>query len=247
MTSSPSELPVSPTHVLFVGMGGLGCPSARALALADLPGVTMSLLDDDVVDETNLHRQVLFAPEDVGANKADAAAVALTRLGAHATAIVDRFTPSTASTLLEGVDVVVEGADNFATKFLVADACALASVRVVHAGAVGWNGWALASDPRLEPHAPCLRCVFEDVPGGDVPTCADVGVLGPVVGVLGAVQAQLVARFVSGDAPTGELHHYRALAGRLRRARVGARAECPHARGTLRDLAPERYVAGCAT
>lgn len=235
-------------HVLFVGMGGLGCPAARALVLAMGSELALTILDDDVVDETNLHRQVLFDDEDVGHAKADAAAARLSELGAFEVhARRERFEPSTARTVLEGIDLVIEGADNFATKFLVADACALAGVPVVHAGAVGWNGWALSTDPRALPHAPCLRCVFEDVPGGDVPTCADVGVLGAVVGVLGALQAKLARALLSGDdAWIGRVLHYRALEGRLRAAKVRPRADCPLESPRDLDLRPERYAPSCA-
>lgn len=235
-------------HVLFVGMGGLGCPAARALVLAMGSELALTILDDDVVDETNLHRQVLFGDEDVGHAKADAAAARLSELGAREVhARRARFEPSTARAQLDGVDLVIEGADNFATKFLVADACALAGVPVVHAGAVGWNGWALSTDPRALPHAPCLRCVFEDVPGGDVPTCADVGVLGAVVGVLGALQAKLARALLSGDdAWIGRVLHYRALEGRLRAAKVRPRADCPLESPRDLDLRPERYAPSCA-
>lgn len=237
----------SPHRVLFVGMGGLGCPAARALVLAMGPRLALTLVDDDVVDETNLHRQVLFTDDDVGHPKADVAAARLLDLGAfEAHARRERFEPSSARALLTGVDLVIEGADNFATKFLVADACALERVPVVHAGAVGWNGWALASDPRALPHAPCLRCVFEDVPDGAVPTCADVGVLGAVVGVLGAVQAKLARALLLGEAPLGRVHHYRALEGRLRAAHVRARIDCPLDSPHDLDLRPERYTPSCA-
>ncbi|MCB9600857.1 MAG: ThiF family adenylyltransferase [Sandaracinus sp.] len=228
-------------RVLFVGVGGLGCPAARALVGEALELV---LLDDDVVDETNLHRQVLYEDADVGRPKAVAAAERLRALGARCEAREARFLPSDATKHLRGIDLVVEGSDNFATKFLVADACAQAGVRVVHGGAVAWNGWALAVDPRRSPHAPCLRCVFEDVPDGSVPTCADVGVLGPVVGVLGALQARLARELLAGRAHD-PLLHYRGLEGRLRSTRVRARYDCP-----LQDphgfaLVAERYVSGC--
>lgn len=235
-------------RVLFVGMGGLGCPAARALVLAMGPELSLTIADDDVVDETNLHRQVLFGDDDVGRHKADAAAARLSELGAREVhAKRERFEPSTARAQLDGVDLVVEGADNFATKFLVADACALARVPVVHAGAVGWNGWALATDPRALPHTPCLRCVFEGVPDGNVPTCADVGVLGAVVGVLGALQAKLARAILRGDHTHDRVLHYRALEGRLRAAKVHARVGCPLAHPHDLDLRPERYAPSCAT
>lgn len=230
-------------RVLLVGAGGLGCPAALVLARAGVG--RFRVVDDDVVDVTNLHRQILFEDADVGRPKAEAAAARLRAEGAEVEVVLGRFLPETAAPLLDGVDVVVEGADNFATKFLVADACAIAGVACVQAGAVGWNGWALAWAPDTRDHRTCLRCVFEDVPTGDVPTCVDAGVVGAVVGVLGALQARLALDLLAGRDPTGALHGYRALGGELRRSRVRPRADCPHATGTLRDLRAERYVAGC--
>ncbi len=234
---------MSAPRVLFVGVGGLGCPAARALASLD---ISIVLLDDDVVDETNLHRQILFDPEDVGHPKAEVAAKRLAAMGSEVEARVDRFLPESARRHLVGIDVVIEGSDNFATKFLVADACALARIPSVHAGASGWSGWSLATDPRGAEHAPCLRCVFEDVPDGSVPTCADVGVVGPVVGVLGALQARLARDLLTGASPVGRLHHYRALEGNLRQVTVRARAACP-LHPPLRELTlhPDRYLGPC--
>jgi adenylyltransferase/sulfurtransferase len=97
--------------------------------------------------------------------------------------------------MLDAADIVIEGSDNFATKFLASDACALAQVPIVHGGALQWGGWALSVQRRTR-HATCLRCVFEDVPDGPVATCATAGVIGPVVGVIGAAPD---ARVRSGD------------------------------------------------
>jgi len=227
---------------LLIGAGGLGCPAALALARS---GVALTIVDDDRVDETNLHRQVLFRDEDGGADKAERAAARLAEL-TEVRAVHGRFLPHTAGDLLEGVDVVVEGADNFATKFLAADACAIHRVPLVQAGAVRWSGWALATRNE-RPHRACLRCVFEDVPAGHVETCAEAGVVGPVVGVLGALEAVLALRILRGDDPGGLLYSYRALDGVLRRSRVRARAECPHANETIQDLDAARYLPRACT
>src|SRR5262249_23490099 len=148
-----------------------------------------------------------------------------------------RFVPEHARELLVGHDLVVEGADNFATKFLVADACAAAGVPCVQAGAVRWGGWALATMPGT---SACLRCVFEGLPSrisGEPEACAGAGVLGPVVGVLGALEGLLALRIARGDAgAAGTLHHYDGLRGSLRRARVARRDDCPLCTGETRDL-----------
>ncbi len=119
---------------------------------------------------------------------------------------------------------MVEGADNFATKFLVADACALAGVPVVHAAAVRMHGTVVAVGPR---GGPCYRCVFEDVPRAEVANCVSVGVLGPMVGVVGALQADLALAMLDGRDVAGTLVTYDAETDVLRRARMSARRGCP--------------------
>jgi adenylyltransferase/sulfurtransferase len=250
-------------HVLVVGAGGLGSPAARALARS--PGVArLTVVDDDVVDASNLHRQTLFGPADVGAPKAERAARALAILAREAGRAVDvvpvagRFLPETAVALLAGVDVVVEGADNFATKFLVADACGRARIPSVSAGCVRWAGWALATIPG---RGACLRCVFEDVParlaasaggaGAPPETCAEAGVVGPVVGALGALEAALALRLLRGQAAAaGVLWRLDALSGRVRATAVRPREGCIACAGafpplTLASYAPPPDVVAC--
>lgn len=235
-------------RVLVVGVGGLGCPAARVLARSG--SMQLTLVDDDVVDATNLHRQILFDASDVGRPKAEAAADALLAEAASAghrlevNAVRERLTPENALERIAGHDLVLEGADNFATKFLAFDAARLAGKPIVQAGAVRWSGWALASPAK---GGPCLRCVFEDIPSDRVETCAEAGVVGPVVGVLGSLEAALALRVLHGDATTvGELWSYDGLAGKLRRSRVRERPDCPSCRGLVRDLSRERYAPSCA-
>lgn len=235
-------------RVLVVGVGGLGCPALVALAHAGVGHV--ALCDDDVVDRTNLHRQILFDDADVGTAKLDAAAAALHRIapGLDVTLHRSRILPSNAAALVASVDLVLEGADNFATKFLVADACRLARVPVVHASAVRWVGTVLASGPA---GGPCYRCVFEDVPGEDAPNCAEAGVMGPVVGVVAAVQVDLALRRLDGQDVDGTLVTFDGrlargpVEGALRRRRVGARRDCPlcGAAPRIHTLQGEAYAA----
>ncbi len=246
-------------RVLVVGAGGLGAPALHLLACA--PGIAaLTVVDDDVVERSNLHRQTLFDEADVGAPKV-ARAVARLRALAEAAAsgvavqgVEARFTPDRALALLADVDLVVEGADNFATKFLVADACARARVAAVQAGCVRWAGWALASVPGV---SACLRCVFEDLParlaaqGGQAAppeTCAEAGVIGPVVGVLGALEAVLALRLAAGDThAAGVLWRYDGLRGAVRRTRLRRRADCPLCAGRVPALSLDDYrVPDCA-
>ncbi len=210
-------------RVLIVGVGGLGCPAALALARAGI--FELGLCDDDVVDRTNLHRQILFCDADVGTPKLDAAARALAEAAGHASIRLhrSRVLPENAVAMVSRYDVVLEGSDNFATKFLTADACALARVPVVHASAVRWIGTALAVGAG---GAPCYRCLFEDLPGEDAPNCGEAGVLGPVVGVVGAAAADLVLSLVDGALEPGHLVTFDGRTGVLRRRRIDRRADC---------------------
>jgi len=212
-------------RVLLVGVGGLGCPAAIVLARGGVGSIAIA--DDDLVEESNLHRQILFDESDVGAPKAETAATALMRFAAapsfRAFATGSRLLPYNAIQLVQSVDVVVEGSDNFATKFLVADACAIARVPVVHAAAVRWSGTALAVGPR---GAPCYRCLFEDIPREEAPNCADAGVVGPMVGVVGALQADLALSLIDGDPVEGTLVTYDGLTDTLRRRTIPSRDDC---------------------
>jgi adenylyltransferase/sulfurtransferase len=234
--------------VLVIGAGGLGCPALAVLAKS---GVTrFTLVDDDSVDMSNLQRQTLFSDSDVGRSKVDAAATRIAQLSAlperlHIEAVHDRFVPDNARELAEGHALILDGADNFATKFLVADVGRIAKLPVVQAGAVRFGGWALAVAAELV--GPCMRCVFEDVPRGMAESCAALGVLGPVVGVLGALEAALALSLLFGGDPAGgTLFSYDALAGSLRRRKLARRADCPLCDGLIRDLNPERYLGACA-
>jgi len=233
--------------VLLVGVGGLGCPAAIALASAGV--ATIGLCDDDEVELTNLHRQILFGEADVGSPKVDAAARALAARapGLDVKVHRTRLLPENAFELVRAHHLVLEGADNFATKFLVADACLLAGVPVVHASAVRWVGTALAVGPR---GGPCYRCLFEDVPAGDdVPNCAEAGVLGPVVGVVAAAQVDLALALLDGAPVAGELATFDGRTGALRRRAIPARRECPLCGPAprIRRIAPETYAApACA-
>lgn len=231
-------------RVLLVGAGGLGSPAARALARAGVGHLTVA--DDDEVDVSNLQRQTLYHPGDAGRSKALVAAERLRELAADANHEIEvvaremRVLPDGARELVAGYDLVVEGADNFASKFLVADACGLAGVSVVQAGAVRWVGWALASIPG---QSACLRCVFEDVPRGQQDTCAAAGVVGPVVGVLGAIQGALALSLLRGQrAAAGVLHSYRGLAGQLRQLRVPRQPHCALCSGRIEDTDISRYL-----
>ncbi len=242
-----ASAPLEGARVLVIGMGGLSCPAVRVLVQS---GVThFTLVDDDRVEASNLQRQTLYTAREEGELKVDAGARALSRWAPEASVLqleklVDRVHPDNALDLISRHTLVLEGADNFATKFLVADAAKLARVPCVQAGAVRYGGWALASMPDA---GVCLRCVFEDIPRGAPETCAVAGVLGPVVGAMGAIQAALSLQLILGrTAAASVLYSYDALLGKLRRHRLSRRDGCPLCSGLIRDLDLERYSGACA-
>jgi molybdopterin/thiamine biosynthesis adenylyltransferase len=204
-------------------MGGLGCPAALVLAKAGIG--TIGMADDDEVDASNLHRQILFGEGDVGKHKLDVAPGALEALvpGVRVEVHRTRVLPDNCIELVSKFDVVVEGSDNFATKFLVADACAIAKVAVVHGAAVRWHGTAFAVGAHAKP---CYRCLFEDIPHEAVQNCAEAGVMGPAVGVVAALQADLALRLVDGKPAEGHFVSFDGKTGRVRRHVVSARENC---------------------
>ncbi|MEB2313515.1 MAG: HesA/MoeB/ThiF family protein [Sorangiineae bacterium] len=211
---------------LVIGAGGLGCPAALALVRAGVGRVVLA--DDDQVELTNLHRQILFSDDDVGADKLDAAARALDRERTEEQRIElvrSRFLPENARALARDADIVLEGADNFATKFLAADACALEHRPVVHGAGIRWLATALSVAPGGRP---CYRCLFEDLPGGDAaPNCATAGVMGPVVGFAGALMADLALSWLTGDdTRAGRIFTFDGWRERLREVPITPRADC---------------------
>lgn len=250
-SSSPSSGQIPPLYeqtVLLVGLGGLGCPAALALVEAGVG--RLILCDDDVVDEGNLHRQILFSDADIGTDKLDAAQRALRaeaeRSGTRLELQRTRFLPSTAHSLVERADLVVEGADNFATKFLAADVCHLEGKPIVHGAAIQWHGtaWSVSGAG-----GPCYRCLFEDIPSGQHASCESEGVVGPVVGMVGAMMAELALRSLCQRPKYGTLWTFRGQDDSLREVSVHPRSTCPlcGTSPTITNVETVRYSQGpCA-
>jgi len=210
--------------VAVVGVGGLGCPAALALAEA---GVALRLIDEDSVERSNLHRQVLFTDADVGRRKVEAARDALARIapGARVETRAEHLVPESAEELLRGVAAIVEGSDNLPTKFLTADAAAGLRVPVVHGACVAWHGTVL---PVSWGDGACYRCVFEELPDEEMTNCAIAGVYGPVTSVIGALMAADALRLLRGDRSTaGNLARYDAWRQTFRSTRFPRRKACP--------------------
>jgi adenylyltransferase/sulfurtransferase len=228
--------------VLVVGVGGLGCPAAMALARAGVGRI--GLADDDLIDPTNLHRQILFEDEDVGRPKVATAAQALRRAAPDVSVVqhATRLLPDNALELVHSYDLIIEGADNYPTKFLAADVARIAERPIVHAAALRWYGTVLAVGPR---GGPCYRCLFEDLPEEDLPNCDDAGVVGPVLGIVAAVQADLALTILAGEGAEaeGELFTFDGKTLKVRRTKSSPRIDCQLCgRGrSLKDIDPGRY------
>lgn len=211
-------------RVLVVGLGGLGCPVAQALVGAGLG--TVGLCDFDRVDVTNLHRQPLYAAADVGRPKVEAARDRLAaidpavRLVGHPI-LVDA---SNAARLVHSYDVVVDGLDDLPARYALGDACRSAGIPVVHGAVTQWDGQAAVFLPR----GPCYRCLHPAPPASAGPSCEEAGVLGPLPGIVGMVQANEALKLLLG-LPTlaGRLWLHDARDGTSRTVTLKRRAGCP--------------------
>ena len=236
-----NRLVLAGSRVLVVGVGGLGCPAAMALARAGVG--TIGIADDDVVEASNLHRQILFREEDVGKLKVEAAASGLLRLvpDLRIERHFSRLLPNNAVELASRYDVIVEGSDNFPTKFLAADASRIARKPIVHAAAVRWHGTALAVGPN---GGPCYRCLFEDLPRGNAPSCGEAGVIGPMVGVVAAVQADFALSILRGEDVIGTLFTFDGKTLESRRRPLPRRRGCPLCSDprSIERIDPARYA-----
>ena len=187
-------------RVLVVGAGGLGSPAALYLAAAGVG--TMGLVDWDVVDVTNLQRQILHGTSDVGRPKLESARARLLDLNPHVQVetFATRLTSDNALDMIRGFDVVVDGSDNFPTRYLVNDACVLLGKPNVYGSIFRFDGQASVFDARV---GPCYRCLFADPPPPDlVPSCAEGGVLGVLPGIIGSIQALETIKLIVGVGET---------------------------------------------
>jgi adenylyltransferase/sulfurtransferase len=199
----PGQAKLKAARVLVVGAGGLGAPVLMYLAAAGVGGI--GIVDDDLVSLSNLQRQVIFGTGDVGSPKATRAGEAVARLNPHVTVETHgvRLTAANALDLIARYDIVADGSDNFATRYLVADACYFAKKPLITA-ALGTFDGSLTTIRAHERRAdgspnPSYRCLFpEPPPPGAIPACAEAGVLGALPGVLGSLMALEVIREIVG-------------------------------------------------
>ena len=225
-------------RVLCVGAGGLGSPAVMYLAAAGIG--TIGLVDFDRVDVTNLQRQILYGTDDVGASKIESARRRIRALNPNVTlkAHEARFSATNALALVSAYDIVVDGTDNFATRYLVNDACVMARKPNVYGSIFRFEGQASV----FATHSgPCYRCLHpQPPPPGLIPDCAEGGVLGVLPGIIGTVQATEALKLALGaGAPlVGRLLLYDALKMRFREIRLPKDPDCPVCglRPTIREL-----------
>ncbi len=213
--------------VLLVGAGGLGAPLGLYLAAAGVG--TIGMIDSDEVDMTNLQRQIIYGTSDVGVAKLDAAAARLNDLNPHVNVIKHnvQLTSENALDILKDYDIIVDGTDNFPTRYLVNDACVLLGKPNVYGSIFRFEGQVSVFDAQ---QGPCYRCLYpEPPPPGLVPSCAEGGVLGVLPGTVGAMQATETFKLILGigEPLIGRLLRYDALGMQFREFKLRKDPQCP--------------------
>jgi len=226
----PGQQRLKQASVLVVGAGGLGAPASLYLAAAGVGSIFLA--DPDVVDVSNLQRQVIYTEADVGEAKAEAAADRLHALNPHifVAGYNGAFDEASADELVAGVDLVLDGTDDFATRFCVNAACVRHGKPLV-TGAIGrWTGQVGVFAGR-----PCYRCLVPEIPP-EAETCSVVGVVGALAGVVGSMMALEAVKLITGAGQPllSRLTLYDGLAGESRTVKVGADPECPVCGGSGR-------------
>jgi molybdopterin/thiamine biosynthesis adenylyltransferase len=219
----PGQQKLKAASCLIVGAGGLGAPAALYLAAAGVG--TLILADPDTVDASNLQRQVIYTEANIGEPKAEAAPDRLHALNPHifVAGYNGRFDEETADELVGGVDLVLDGTDDFVTRFSVNAACVRHGKTLV-TGAIGrWTGQVGVFSGK-----PCYRCLVPEIPP-DAETCSAVGVVGALAGVIGSMMALEAIKLITGagEPLRGRLAIYDALAAETRTVKVGADPDCP--------------------
>ena len=218
-------------RVLLVGSGGLGSPAAFYLAAAGVG--TLRLADDDVVDRSNLQRQILHVDADTGVPKVESARTRLSALNprVNVEAVRERLTSDNVERLIADADVVVDGGDNFPVRYLLNDACVHLRKPLVYGAVHRFEGQVSVFDAgRRRGEAPCYRCLFPEPPPPEAaPNCSEVGVLGVLPGVIGMLQATEALKLLLhlGEPLAGRLLHFDALGMRFRETRLPPDPDCP--------------------
>ncbi|UTF53242.1 SAMP-activating enzyme E1 [Natronosalvus rutilus] len=221
--------------VLVVGAGGLGSPAIQYLAAAGVG--RLGIVDDDVVERSNLQRQIIHGDDDVGRPKVDSAADYVAQLNPDVTVEKheQRLTPANVADLVADYDVVLDASDNFATRYLLNDHCVLSGTPLSHGAIYRFEGQITTFDNRnrgaeTESTPPCYRCLFPEAPEpGTVPDCATTGVLGVLPGTVGCIQATEVVKLLleKGETLEGRLMLYDAMGMTFETVEIRHNPDCP--------------------
>lgn len=218
---------ISGAKVLIVGAGGLGCPVGYYLAAAGVG--TLALVDNDIVELSNLQRQIAHSIRTIGINKAESAKKTFEALNPDVNVIPvkERVNSSNILDLFKDYDVIVDGTDNFPTRYLINDACVMLKKPLVSGAILRFEGQVTTILPG---DGPCYRCLFEEPPPpGLVPSCQEAGVLGVLPGVIGGLQATEVLKLILGKGKllSEELLIYNALETNFRKVKIPKNPDCP--------------------
>jgi adenylyltransferase/sulfurtransferase len=221
---------IKAAKVLIIGAGGLGSPLALYLAAAGV-GV-IGLVDDDVLELSNLQRQIAHSTARIGHAKVESAAEAMRRINPLVRVDIHntRLEAGNVAGLIGGYDIICDGTDNFATRFLVADACVAEKKTLISAAVLRFEGQLSTFKPHEDAQGPCYRCLYpEPPPEGLVPSCSEAGVLGAVTGVMGTLQATEVLKEICGigASMSGWLLVWDALSAEFRKIRLRKDPACP--------------------
>jgi len=222
-----NQLNLKQSRTLIVGAGGLGCPIALYLAASGVG--TIAIADDDKVEISNLQRQIAFSTKDIGQNKATLLTRAIAKVNPLIKAIdyVKRIDASNVNELVREYDLVIDGSDNFATRFLLADACFLAKISYLHASVHEYQGQVCLF---IADKSPCFRCLYRQPPGGAaLPPCTEAGILGIVTGSVGLLAATEAIKYLSGlgSSIAGKVIIYNVLEQELKKFDLERDSNCP--------------------
>ena len=222
------------SKVLVIGAGGLGSPVVLYLAAAGVG--TIGVIDEDLVELSNLQRQILHKTQAIGTAKVQSAKKTIYEINPEVNLIPiqERFRPDNAMKLIAKYDLVADGCDNFRTRFLVNDACYFSHKTLVSAAILGFDGQVYTFKPHKKNtegnQLPCYRCLFPEIPpAGEIPTCSDTGVLGAICGTVGSLQTtEIIKELLEiGESLAGSLIIYEGLSSTFRKILIKADPHCP--------------------
>ena len=238
------------SKILMIGAGGLGSPAAFYLAAAGVG--TIGIIDDDVVDRSNLQRQILHTDDRVGTPKVESAKKTLLGLNPSLNVVTyqKRLVASNVEEILEGYDLVVDGCDNFSTRYLVNDACVKLGIPNVHGSIFRFEGQVSVFWPKYPGRrGPCYRCLFAEPPPPELaPSCAEAGVLGVLPGVIGTLEAVEAVKVLLdiGEPLVGRLLVYDAAKQRVTELKIDHNPDCPVCGDHVEEIEYQEYGAVCA-